>query len=365
MYKDSKASTNRQAFMSGLYTVGLDVGDRFSHFCELDCDGEIIALGRMRTTADAMGSHFRQRARLRVALEAGTHSGWLQRLLASLGHEVIVANARELRRVHQSDRKNDRDDAQLLARLARVDPQLMSPIRHRSAQAQTDLSLLRGRDALVRSRTMLINAARGLVKSVGGRLPACSAVAFVHRVVPAIPPALGAALKPLLEAIAAINLQIRFADQQIQHIAAHTYPQTKALQQIVGVGSLTALAFILTIDDHTRFARSRDLGPYLGLVPRQNSSGESTPQLGITKTGNTYLRRLLVNCAHYILGPFGPDTDLRRCGLRLGHRGGKNAKKRAVVAVARKLAVLLHRLWVTGEVYQPLRDSTAAVTTAA
>jgi len=168
---------------------------------------------------------------------------------------------------------------------------------------------------------MLINAARGLVKSMGGRLPASSAAAFVHRVAPAIPPALDAALKPLLETIAAINLQIRVADRQTQHVAVHTYPQAKVLQQIVGVGPLTALAFILTIDDHARFARSRDIGPYLGLVPRQKSSGESAPQLGITKTGNTYLRRLLVNCAHYILGPFGPDTDQERQKARGRCRG--------------------------------------------
>ena len=238
-------------------------------------------------------------------------------------------------------------------------------IRHRSAQAQADLSLLRTRDAIVRSRTLLINAARGLVKSIGGRLPACSADAFAHRVAPAIPPALVAALTPVLDSIAALTGQLVVVHRQIEEVAAKGYPQTKILQQIAGVGTITSLGLILTIDDHTRFTRSRDVGPYLGLVPRQNSSGESAPQLGITKTGSTYLRRLLVGSAHYILGRFGPDTDLRRYGLRLAERGGKNAKKRAVVAVARKLAVLLHRLWATGEVYQPLRHSTPATSTAA
>jgi transposase len=357
MHKDSKSSATRQALSGGFHTVGLDVGDKFCHFCELDGDGEMVAQGRIRMTERALHAHFAQREPMRVAMEVGTHSGWLQRLLASFGHEVIVANARQLHRIHQSERKNDRNDAQLLARLARVDPQLMSPIRHRSAQAQADLSVLRGRDALVRSRTMLINTARGLVKSIGARLPACSAEAFVHRVGSAIPDALVAAVAPLLETIAAINLQLRAADRQIERLASHGYPQTKGLQQIAGIGPLTALAFILTVDDHRRFPRSRDIGPYLGLVPRQNASGQSAPQLAITKTGNTYLRRLLVNCAQYILGPFGPETDLRRYGLRLSERGGKNAKKRAIVAVARKLAVLLHRLWATGEVYQPLRAS--------
>jgi transposase len=131
------------------------------------------------------------------------------------------------------------------------------------------------------------------------------------------------------------------------------------LTQVSGVGTLTAMAFVLTIEEPHRFRRSRDVGCYLGLRPKQQDSGERSPQLRITKAGDSYLRKILVSSAHYIIGPFGPDTDLRRWGLKLCERGGKNAKKRAVVAVARKLAVLLHRLWVTGEVYEPLRNAQA------
>jgi len=144
-------------------------------------------------------------------------------------------------------------------------------------------------------------------------------------------------------------------DQVLEHVAEKRYPQTALLTQISGVGTLSAITFVLTIEDPHRFARSRDVGSYLGLRPKQQDSGDRSPQLRITKAGDQYLRKMLVSCAHYIIGPFGPDTDLRRWGLKLCERGGKNAKKRAVVAVARKLAVLLHRLWVTGEVYQPLR----------
>ena len=126
------------------------------------------------------------------------------------------------------------------------------------------------------------------------------------------------------------------------------------MRQVKGVGPITALAYVLTLENPELFAKSREVGPYLGLVPKQEDSGESQPQLGISKTGDTMVRKLLVGSAQYILGPFGPDTDLRRYGLRLCERGGKNAKKRAAVAVARKLAVLLHRLWVSGEVYEPL-----------
>ena len=126
------------------------------------------------------------------------------------------------------------------------------------------------------------------------------------------------------------------------------------MRQVKGVGPITALAYGLTLENAEHFAKSRAVGPYLGLVPKQEDSGESQPQLGISKAGDTMVRKLLVGSAHYILGPFGPDTDLRGYGLRLCERGGKNAKKRAAVAVARKLAVLLHRLWVSGEVYEPL-----------
>jgi transposase len=241
--------------------------------------------------------------------------------------------------------------------LARVDPQLLAPIHHRNAQMQNDLAIIRARDTLVTARTQFINSMRGLVKSLGGRLPKCSTESFCKRVGADIPAELEAALRPLVVAIQTLNEQIRGCDKQIEMLAEQTYPQTAPLRQVAGVGALTSTAFILTIADETRFAKSREVGPFLGMVPRQDDSGERTSQLRITKTGNRYLRRLLVGSAQYILGPFGPDTDLRRFGERLMQRGGKNAKKRAVVAVARKLAVLLHRLWITGEVYEPLRNS--------
>jgi transposase len=217
---------------------------------------------------------------------------------------------------------------------------------------------LRARNALVEARTGLINSVRGLVKSMGARMPECSAESFAKHG-EAIPENLRATLKPLLEQVAALTARIRPYDGQIEIMAQKRYPQSELLRQVKGVGALTAVAYLLTLDDPARFAKSREVGPSLGLVPRPDDSGDRSPQLGITKTGDTMLRRLLVGSAHYILGPFGEDCDLRRLGLKLAARGGKNAKKRAVVAVARKLAVLLHSLWVTGEVYEPLRNHTA------
>jgi len=267
---------------------------------------------------------------------------------------VVVANARRVRLIYESDRKNDRLDARMLARLGRVDASLLAPVRHRSAEAQADLAVIRSRDTLVAARTQLINAARGLVKAMGGRLPKSTTGAFASKTASAIPQPLRAALAPLVKSIRALSEQIRRCDRQIEELSEKKYPETKVLRQVQGVGTLTALSYVLTLEDPGHFSKSRAVGCYLGLRPRQNQSGESTPQLGISKSGNGYLRRLLVQCAQYILGPFGSDTNLRRWGLQLASRGGKNSKKRAVVAVARKLAVLLHHLWSTGDVYQPL-----------
>jgi transposase len=319
----------------------------------IDSEGELVEETRLPTSKVSFERKFAHLPRARVAMEVGTHSRWASQLIEGLGHEVLVANARKLRAIYDNPRKGDRADAETLARLARLDPQLLSPIHHRSPEAQADLSVIRSRDSLVRSRTLLINHVRGTVKANGGRLPGCSAASFHNRVKESVPESLRPALLPILETIASLTGQIRGFDRQIEELCSQRYPETRLLKQVAGVGSLTALTFVLTLEDPKRFHKSREVGPALGLVPRRDQSGDQDPQLRITKTGNVYLRQLLVGCAHYILGPFGPDCDLRRWGLKLAERGGKNARKRAVVAVARKLAILLHRLWKTGEVYDP------------
>jgi transposase len=333
--------------------IGLDLGDKYSYLTILDQDAQVIEESRLPTSKSALKSKFSNLPSCKIAMEVGAQSRWVSDLLRELGHEVLVANARKLRAIYANPRKDDRTDAETLARLARLDPNLLSPIHHRSPQAQADLAVLRSRDALVRSRTLLINHVRGIVKSFGDRLPSCSANYFATKVAPSIPEPLQPALMPILVTIASLSQQIRAYDRQIEALCENKYPETKLLRKISGVGPLTALAYTLTLEDPQRFPKSRDVGPAVGLVPRRDQSGDHDPQLRITKTGNTFLRRLLVSSAQYILGPFGPDCDLRRWGLRLAERGGKNAKKRAVVAVARKLAVLLHHLWKNGEVYDP------------
>lgn len=333
--------------------IGIDLGDRWSEICAIDPQGRVTQRTRVRTTAPAIREYFACLAGATVAIETGTHSPWVSRLLTACGLEVTVANAREVRKIHQSDRKNDRSDAEILARMLRFDPKLLAPISHRNEAMQIDLSVLRARDALVGARTKCINTVRGLVKAYGERAPKCSAAAFARRAADFIPSKLQPALSGILAMIATLTDQIRDYDDQVKTLARTRYPQTALLEQVAGVGAVTSLGYVLTIAHKERFARSRDVGPYLGLVPRQRDSGEQQPQLRITKAGNGYLRRLLVGSAQYILGPFGSDCGLRRYGARLMQHGGKNAKKRAVVAVARKLAILLHHLWSTGAAYDP------------
>ena len=334
-------------------TIGIDVGDRFSHYCGVDAAGVIVVEGRIATTAGAIELEFEKVPRKTIAIEAGTHSPWVSRLLTKLGHEVIVANPRKLRLIYENQRKSDRVDAEYLARVARLDRKLLGPIVHRSELGQSHLEIIRARDTLVRARVRVIHHVRAAIKAMGGSIPSCSAEAFHKRVAESIPPLVREAVLPLIETIEQHTVKIREFDRRIERLAEDRYPDTEVLTQVPGVGTLTGLAFMLTLEDEERFRHSRSVGAWTGLAPGQHDSGESQPQRHITKQGDHYLRRLLVGSAQYILGPFGIDCDLRRYGLAIAARGGKNAKKRAAVAVARKLAVLLHHLWRTREVYEP------------
>jgi transposase len=356
--QSSKQGKKETKTCQGSITIGMDLGDKTSRYCALDEDGEVLFERATASSQKGMLEAFGALGRCRIALEVGTHSPWVSRLLKKLGHEVIVANARQVKLITQSSRKNDKLDAQTLARLARVDPQLLRPIQHRSEEAQQHLMVIRVRATLVETRTALVNSARGLAKSMGERLPKCDADNLDVECMETLPEALQTTLKPLLEEVASVTEKIHALDERIEQIAREQYPETALLKQVSGVGNLIALTFVLTVEDPARFGKSRDVGCYVGMRPKSRESGESQPQLGISKEGDVYLRKLLVQGAQHILGR-GPDTDLKRWGLKLFARGGKNAKKRALVAVGRKLGVLLHCLWVSREVYEPLRHSEA------
>lgn len=335
-------------------TIGMDMGDRTHSVCVLDAQGEVLSRASVTNTSKGVRNYFGGLDACLVAMEAGTHSGWTSRILEELGFEVLVGNPRKLRAIWESDQKCDGKDAEMLARIARLDPHLLYPIHHRGQKAQTDLAIIKARDMLVKVRSTLITHARGAVKGIGQRISACSADVFHKRLQEEVPTELRSALEPVMKSIEDLTSRIRHYDTLIESVSSERYPETKNLRAISGVGPVTSLAYILTLEEYSRFETSRAVGPFLGLTPKRDQSGQVDKQLHITKAGDVYMRRLLVGCAQYMLGPFGQDSDLRRFGQKLAARGGKNGKRRAVVAVARKLAVLMHHLWKSGKAYDPL-----------
>jgi transposase len=336
------------------WTIGVDLGDKRSQVCVLDAEGEVLEEGSIATSKAGFEHRFKSMQLSRVVLETGTHANWVHDVVKQLGHEVVVANARKVRAISANERKSDKLDARMLARLGRTDVKLLRPVAVRPEQTRQDLAVLRARDALVKARTEVVNSARGLAKALGHRLPKCSA-ATLHK--HPVDPSLQPAIEPMMRMLEQLTKTIRAYDRQVVQLSRTRYPQTALLRRVKGVGALSALYFVLTIGDTTRFEDARDVGAYFGLVPRRDQSGAQDPHLRISKTGDRMGRTLMVQCSHHILGRFGCDSDLRRFGLKLAARGGKNAKKRAVVATARKLTVLLFALLRSSEVYVPLRNS--------
>ena len=333
-------------------TIGIDLGDRKHQVCVLDRDGEVVESKTIGSDRDALRTLARRYPGARVIIECGMQSPWTSRFLSGLGMEVIVANPRKVRAIWQAERKSDKRDAEMLARIGRMDPKLLKPIRHGSEEAQRELLSIKMRDALVRQRVNIISAIRFTLKSLGHRVSNPSTARFHKVVLEQVPTECVALIEPMVEVLAEMAGQIRELDRIIRR-AAEDHPVARRLQQIIGVGPITALYFVHKIEDPGRFAKSRDVGAYLGLCPKRDQSGDCDKQLRISKVGDGYLRRLLVSAAQYILGHFGKDCALREFGLRLSERGGPRAKKKAVVAVARKLGVLMLSLWKSGEDFQP------------
>jgi transposase len=337
--------------------VGIDLGDRSSRACVLDPKKQILTEFQLPTTPDGFRARFQSRRPTLIVVEAGTHSHWSSHLLEALGHTVIVANPRQLQLISHSHKKTDRTDAITLARLGLSDLALLSPVQPRSPQQQMHLTALRARAELIALRTALLTSARSLVKPHGLRLASGDASTPQAHLAASLPPELKDAIGPLLEQVDNLTQAIHGYDRQLAALAASHYPETDKLRKIRGVGLIVSLTFVLVLADPRRFRRSRQVGAYTGTTPRRNDSGQRSPQLGITKHGDAYLRAMLTQSAQFILGPLGEDCDLRRWGLRICERGGKNAKKRAVTAVARKLAVLMHRLWISDEPYDRFHNA--------
>ena len=346
-----------------LITIGLDLGDKKHAVCVIDRKGEVVREDTITNHKESLRRLSKKYPKSRIALEVGTHSPWTSRMLERLGHEVLVANPRKLRAIYANNRKSDRTDARMLARLARVDPELLHPIQHGGEEAQRDLLQVKLRDNLVSQRVNIISSVRFILKSLGIRLPSPNTACFANRCRKLLSGEHGDLLlmvEPSLDILDALTRNIRELERRIEEMCREKYPATARLRQITGVGAITALTYVLVIGDPERFECVRDVGAYLGLVPKRDQSGDIDKELRITKAGNAYLRRLLVSCAQYMLGPFGADCDLRRHGLALADRGGRSAKKKAIVAITRKLSVLLLTLWKGDLDYVPVMRPAAA-----
>ncbi len=347
---------------SSTKTLGIDLGDKKHSVCVLGADGKILDESTVANTREAMTRLSKKHPGSLVVMEVGMQSPWVSRFFAGLGHRVLVANPRKVRAIYQNDRKCDRKDAVMLAKLARADESLLCPVQHGTEQAQHDLLQIKLRDNLVRQRVDVISAVRFTLKSLGIRLRSPNTACFARHARKELKGEHAttlAMIEPSLLVIDATTAQIRALDRAIEELASTSYPETEFLTQIAGIGTITSLTFVLTIGDPERFRRQRDVGAYLGLVPKRDQSGNTDKQLRISKAGDAYLRRLLVSAAQYVLGPFGPDCALKRHGLKLAERGGPRAKKKAVVAIARKLALLMLTLWRNEDIYQPLRRRAA------
>lgn len=338
--------------------IGIDLGDKKHAICVIDQDGNILKEYFIYNRPDDLEQLSKDYPKALMAMEVGTHSPWISRLLEGLGHKVLVANARKLRAIYTNERKSDELDARMLAKIARLDPEFLHPVRHGSQQAQHDLLAIKLRDTLVRQRVHIISSIRFMLKSLGIKLKSPSSAAFASYARRALEEHSKTLqmIEPALASLDGLNAAIKAYDRQIQTACCEKYPETQQLQQITGVDPITSLCFVLTIEEIGRFEKTRDIGAYLGLVPRRDQSGETDKQLPISKAGNGQLRKLLVQCAQYMLGHFGPDCDLRRQGLKLAARGGKAAKRKAVIAIARKLAVLMLALRLSGNDYKPLKE---------
>ena len=342
--------------MKKVTVIGMDMGDKNHKAIGLSEDGEVVDRAEVPCTPEDVRAYLKRHPGALLAIETGTHCRWVSKLGLELGHEVLVGNARKLRMIWDSSRKNDWRDAEMLAKVARTDRSLLHPVTLRGDGDQRLMRLVKSRDLLVKGRTGIVNQIRGFCKSEGVRLPKCSAESFV-RLEHEVPPAVRAVTKPLFAILKELAKKIGLYDKMLVDAVKRSHGEEAALlDTITGVGPVTTAAFLAAVGDVSTFGSARDAGPYFGLVPRQDQSGQIDKQLRISKEGNEIVRRLLVTAANYIMGPFGKDSDLRRHGMRIAERGGKNARKRAKVAVARKLAVLMLAILKSRSAYRPLTE---------
>jgi transposase len=345
--------------------IGIDLGDKHHIAVMIDSKGKESKALRLPNTREGLQKLLGKHPGSTVVMEAGTHSPWISRFVEQCGCKAHVGQPRKIRAIWDADDKSDERDARMLARLYRFDPKMVPVVHHRGEQAQADLAVVKARSQLKSARQQLINHVRATVKSFGGRLDSCGAASFATKTQGQIPEALKPAMEGVYVSIETLSEQIRDLEHQIKRMCVEDYPETQWLMQVPGVGPMTALTYVLTLEDPDRFAKSREVGSFLGLTPRRDQSGQTDKQLRITKSGDKMLRCLLVNCVTHILKENSPDCELKRFGQRLSERGGKRGVKTAKVAMARKLSVMLHRLWKDRVDYRPFPTGKEAAAVAA
>ena len=335
-------------------TIGMDLGRSKSNFCIYGDDRERAEEGELRSTREVVAAFFDRQPPSRVVMEACGPCRWIAEEAVQAGHEVVVANPREFRVILTSHKKSDRNDARVLGEFGQFKPELLHPVKLRGTKCQAARTLLSSRGQVIAMRTELICVVRSAIADLGVEIGPTGASKNFHKYLEGkIPSVLSAALEPLLSVLESIDDAVNTFDRSIDHVSKEHFTETALLRQVHGVGPIIALTFVVTIEDAGRFKRSRDVGAFAGLVPRSRASCDATPELSITKRGDAALRKALVNAATYIVGPRGEECDLQRWGRKLQDRGGQRSKAKARIAVARKLAVILHRLMLTGEVYNP------------
>jgi transposase len=289
-------------------------------------------------------------------METGLCCRWISTLARAQGCRVLVGNARKLAAIWQSKQKNDRNDALLIARLARADPELFHPVELRDDEHHAMVQIIRLREQAVGTRTALVNSIRGTCKARGVFLPVCDASCFHKVAEKELEGNLARLVSPLLDTLVVLRETIREYDRMLEVYAReHFGKETDLLRTIPGCGLITACAFVAHVGNPSRFKKARSAGPNFGLTPAQEQSGESDAPKRISKAGSSQVRHLLMTAANYILREGSADTTLKRHGLRICARGGKVARRKAKVAVARKLAVTMLAMLKAGRPYEDRR----------
>ena len=339
--------------------LGIDLSDKAANFCSMTADQGVVGEGKVSLTVEGLAGVWRQHGPVEVVvMEAGTPATWVQELFKGLGAKVIVADPRKLLAVTASVRKSDERDARMLARLGLADEELLAPTYVRAPEHRRAMMLLKVRDQQVRMRTATVLEIRSMVKLAGSRMPSCDAEAL-HELQDAVPAELAEVLAPLFDTLRTLADSIAKLDKLVK-AEGEKFPVVARLAKIDGVGPITALAFVAVVGDPNRFSRTRDIGAYFGLVPRRDQSGQADPSRRISKAGCGFLRRLLTQCAQAVCRPRGKDTANRRWAHRRIELHGKAGKRKTIVAVARKLAVLMLSLWKSGETWVPFRNVSPA-----